>query len=1305
MRPFALLVILTAAILCPTVATATTWYVHPDPDSGDATTIAGGLALADYGDTVLVGPGTYYEHDIDMQNGVTLVSEWGPSVTVIDAQQQGRVISCTDVDNTSTIEGLTITGGSATGSTWPHGCGGGIKCNASSPTIAHCDILLNSAVEDAGGIYCQQDCSPRITNCTLSGNTATNGGGGIRLDAQCSAEIDSCAFWGNSARHGGGVELGGEGSSCQIRWCTFAGNHAEQTGGGLTIGYVYATCSVDHSILWGNCADSEGDQVYLAYTSCEITFSCSDVDTLGIEGPGDVTLQADNIFTDPVFCDSEDCSSAPTTAGDYHLRPCSPCADAPGCGLIGALPVQDCCRVWHVPGDANTIQAGIDLAQACDTVLVDDGTFSGPGNRGISFGGKPIVLRSESGDSTGCIIDCENAARAFYFDNFEGPGAMIQGITIRNGYAFSAGAVYCDSSNSPTIRSCVFLSNHATHGGAAYIQKHSSPTLVDCVFSQNEAGEGGAVFCYRASPHFIRCLFESNTSDGVTGGAIHCEEVSHLLATDCSFVGNTADDGDGGAIATNWSSADLVDCAFMGNWVTGARVGGAVACMASSNVTVIRGIFAGNSAAYGGGTYCSYSTVSVDSSTFYGNSGTGSAVALQSYSCADLNNTIMSFSIAGEGVFHDGTGGVSLACCDVYGNAGGDWVGSIADQYGTNGNIAEDPMFCDPSEGNYYLQVGSPCAPPDSPPGCGLIGVFGVGQIANASFAPSDTTLCGGGEVCFRNLTEADSVTSWVWFFGDGDSSTDFEPCHTYSGTGTRQILLIATGPCGADTAVGQVAVADEPPSAAFSSTITRGVFGCAPLEVCFTDLSTGGAAWKYWDFGDGTDTTDVAHVCHTYTYGDTFDVTLIVGNPCGWDTLTKTNHVLVFDSPVAVMSADADSVCIGQTICFHDLSTGMYTERYWDFGDGSDTTGVTDPCHVYVEDGVKTVQMVISGPFCGADTTALPVQVCAPPVARIWADTTAGLAPLTVTFCDSSTGCISTRVWSFGDGSPPESTVCATHTFLPPDTFAVKLFTEGLCGSDSDTLEVIALSTGILCFDPTVLDTTYNCLTWDTVHVDITLDANVHPVSEVAFDVTYESSYFKFLNCSRGSLTPDWDPIGCESTRDQDVILISGQRGDGTPIAEGASGSVVRLTFMMDCAGMVYGDSIPSLQCITNMSDDCSTFVACECRDWTLTGVADLLLQPPLEMSLRENYPNPFNPGTTIEYDLPAPGGWVNLSIYDVRGRLVRTLVDRSLLPGHYETLWNGKDDSGTAVSSGLYFCRMQAGEFTATRKMVLMR
>ena len=94
----------------------------------------------------------------------------------------------------------------------------------------------------------------------------------------------------------------------------------------------------------------------------------------------------------------------------------------------------------------------------------------------------------------------------------------------------------------------------------------------------------------------------------------------------------------------------------------------------------------------------------------------------------------------------------------------------------------------------------------------------------------------------------------------------------------------------------------------------------------------------------------------------------------------------------------------------------------------------------------------------------------------------------------------------------------------------------------------------------------------------------------------------------------------------------------------------------------------------------------------------------PTLVLSLHQNHPNPFNPSTRIPYTLEKEEA-VLLQIFDVSGRLIRTLVDASVAAGDHSEEWDGRDDGGRRVASGAYLIRLQTGGATLTRKATLLR
>jgi hypothetical protein len=93
-----------------------------------------------------------------------------------------------------------------------------------------------------------------------------------------------------------------------------------------------------------------------------------------------------------------------------------------------------------------------------------------------------------------------------------------------------------------------------------------------------------------------------------------------------------------------------------------------------------------------------------------------------------------------------------------------------------------------------------------------------------------------------------------------------------------------------------------------------------------------------------------------------------------------------------------------------------------------------------------------------------------------------------------------------------------------------------------------------------------------------------------------------------------------------------------------------------------------------------------------------------PTQFTLHQNYPNPFNPVTTLRYDLPV-NGFVNIMVYDMLGRKVKTLINQTQDTGYRSVIWNATNDYGRPVSAGIYLYQIQVGKYISTKKMVLLK
>jgi predicted outer membrane repeat protein len=659
--------------------------------------------------------------------------------------------------NYSTTAGGAIWCGSATAPTFTScdiygnvsfGNGGGINCSGSTPTLNACQIRLNNATL-GGGMYAWY-ATPVLTGTSFQGNSANDGGGGLYA-THSSPHPTDCLFLGNTATNSGGAVKCADVANPAFTRCTFSENGAP-AGGTLAL-YMSSNITMDHTIV---SFAIEGGSVSCDGTS-HATLSCCDVyGNTGGDWIGCIASQSGsngNFSADPLYCNS--------ALANFALHLDSPCAaeNNPTCGRVGALGIgcgpSQPVEVWVSPdgsGTYPTIQAALSDIPSGSTIILTDGIFRGAGNRDLAFNGKSITLRSQSGDPPACVIDCQGSAadphRGFELDFGEGPGCVIEGLTVRNGFAADKGGGVLTNTTSPVFRNCIFESCVAgAWGGAVYGFYNAHPTFEDCIFRNNASTSyGGAVdFWTGCSPAFSGCAFENNIS--ADGGAVDIYDASHPTFTECTFDGN------------------------------GATLGGAVYCDTGCQPVFSSCTFHGNEAPLSSRRTLPPRSPQAEADRVRrppdGRSpGTGGAIFSTWSSTVQIENTIIAFGTAGEACACASGGTVAVSCSDIFGNLGGDWENCIADQAGQNGNLCADPQFCDAEAGSFLLLADSPCAEENNPT-CGGIGAQPVGcgyhilveAGGGGNYPTIQAAIDAAGE---RDIVE----------LGDG----------TYTGTGNRDL-------------------------------------------------------------------------------------------------------------------------------------------------------------------------------------------------------------------------------------------------------------------------------------------------------------------------------------------------------------------------------------------------------------------------------------------------------------------------------------------------------------------------------------
>lgn len=310
---------------------------------------------------------------------------------------------------------------------------------------------------------------------------------------------------------------------------------------------------------------------------------------------------------------------------------------------------------------------------------------------------------------------------------------------------------------------------------------------------------------------------------------------------------------------------------------------------------------------------------------------------------------------------------------------------------------------------------------------------YGTRPTSNFTYAPA--VICSGGSVQFTNTSV--NGTSYLWFFGDGSTSTAVNPNHVYDvppGTYTVTLVSFNNGCSDTITKTNIITVRDPYANFSFNSSCSN------RLSVSFTNLSIGATSYV-WDFGDGTPTTTVTNPTHTYAANGTYTVTLTATSSVTGCVSVRTYQVNIVALNPA-FTADTTKICRGQSVTF-TAATASLNQYTWNFGDGAvQTTSINTVTHTYVQPGIYTVSLKLTDNGCSDSLVKTNYISVGGSDVNFNGVPQTGCAPLLVNFQDISTGPIAvvTRTWNFGDGTILNAPgVNTNHTYnLPPGVFSV---------------------------------------------------------------------------------------------------------------------------------------------------------------------------------------------------------------------------------------------------------------------------
>ena len=523
------------------------------------------------------------------------------------------------------------------------------------------------------------------------------------------------------------------------------------------------------------------------------------------------------------------------------------------------------------------------------------------------------------------------------------------------------------------------------------------------------------------------------------------------------------------------------------------------------------------------------------------------------------------------------------------------------------------------------------------------------------------TDLSSGG--LSRNGRE---VTSWEWDFDDDGEIDSYQqnPVFIYEEEGFFTVSLTVGDGTNYDTEIkydyiiiGDQLIAD------FEAEPTEGIL---PLEVNFSDLSTGGLpetfrdiiTWE-WDFDDDGEIDSYEQYPYfIYDYSGVYNVSLTVSDGANFASEIKQNYITVAEPIIPDFYADSNEGFAPLEVQFTDLSSGGLPQVgreiiswEWDFDDNSVIDSYEqNPSFTYLDFGEFTVTLTVSD---GTNSESISeydlINVMEPVTANFEADPTLGLYPLTVQFTDLSSGGyspnreITSWEWDFNNDG-------ITDSYYQYPEFTFNLF-------------------GTYSIGLTVSDGT----NYDTLIRENYITVTDSVLADFAADVTTGNAPLEvnFTDLTSGNPTSwlwDFDNDGFIDSNEQNPNFVYTDQG-------------------------MYTVSLISADNVSESTEIKEGYISVD-----LAGSQDDIAS--LKTQLMGSYPNPFNPSTTISFSVSGKDAKdAKIEIYNVKGQKIRTFPNIQITQSaNQQIVWDGSDSFGKGVSSGLYVIHLKVNNKTVS-------
>jgi len=1298
-------------------------------------------------DTILVNQGTYVENiNFTGKNIVvgSLTLTTGDtsyiSQTIIDGNQDTSVVIFSNGETSAavfsgftikngnslfgggilclgsnpTLENVIISGNSAN-------YGGGIYCSGSSPTLKNVSISDNSAdygggitIEhtsnpiftgviissntaggNAGGINCAYSSNPVLTDVIISSNTAGNFGGGIALQSACHPVLNHVLISGNTANSGGGLNIFS--SNITFTNVTMYGNAATSLGGGIYAGHISADDSTNVSLVNTILCNNSPEEVYFdgAAHPSNITVSYSNVlggpDSMVTNDNGTVNWGAGNIDIDSRFVNAAN--------DNYNLLASSQCinaghpdsTDADGTRVdMGAYPYINTYSGpdWYVSTTGNditatgafdnpfaSIQAGINFATTTgDSVSVAAGTYV----ENINFRGRAVKVFGEEG-AENTIIDGNHNGAVITCESGENHNSILKGFTIKNGYRTHGGGIFCSN---------------------------GSPTLSDLIIKNNTAVyHGGGISCDGSNPNITNVLITDNTSVIDDGGGIWLAANSNPVLINVSIVGNNANTKGGGIICTASSHPSIINSILWNN-IPGEIYFDFEPSYGPDSITIsYSDIQGGQDSIVTNNGMVNWLSDNIDLYPEFIDSANGDFRLADTSPC--IARGADSVQIAGTWYYAPTT--------DLDGNPRPNTAGTNPDMgayespvgvpyvvtevhnldIGESENISHLVTHTPPITFNYYSVLGDPQTQyhvqVSSHSDYSIIDTWDTGATAgnDTAITYSGDTLIDGNEYYLRvKVASGEFWSDW--------SSLQFR----MNSLPTIPVTIYPTFGIIVDEPINlMVENSSDPEGDTLQYRFS--VFDDIDLMIQLdsSELVSEGAENTSWQI-----TATLPDNGQYFWIVEAYDGYEFSEQSVPQSFLVNTENNV--PEPFSLVYPESDGEVSTLTPIFTwnvsfdlDPMDGVFYTLYLD----------TPEPGVELFDAEMDTTFQLTEPLW--DNTEYFWKIVAKDLMGFETNNEAGYQ----------------RFFTNFQNDPPSSVILITPTdnsieidlsplFYwtesvdpdPLDTVSYRLFID----SDSSFANSQGLDLDTNGFDFGVLNTILN----DNSAYYWTVDALDNHESVTGSDtLLFWTDAFPEPPNAFASIVPTDSTEGLEptvefiwhSTTDPDPLdqiqyrlVYAPDWTDSSTYAlvENIIDTTISITLSNNAEYFWLIEAIDK----DSMTTACNAGIPYQFIVGTLVTVEEVV--NPVKFTLHQNYPNPFNPITTIQYDLPEASN-VQIVIYDLLGRQVKSLVNQVEEPGYKQVIWDATNSQGLPVGAGVYFYQIKAGGYIQTRKMLLLK